>query len=90
MTPSTEGTKVKSVKISAMLLALAAGWAASAADEVKADVKAGVKVGMVTTLSGPGASLGVDIRDGFNLALKHLGNKFGNLPVEVLHTFLHS
>ncbi|MFC3110557.1 ABC transporter substrate-binding protein [Undibacterium arcticum] len=63
-----------------MLLALSVGWTAHAADEVKA----GVKVGMVTTLSGPGASLGVDIRDGFNLGLKHLGNKFGNLPVEVI------
>ena len=30
-----------------------------------------VKVGMLSTLSGPGAGLGVDIRDGFNLALKH-------------------
>nr|WP_277623987.1 ABC transporter substrate-binding protein [Undibacterium sp. TS12] len=43
-----------------------------------------VKVGMVTTLSGAGAGLGVDIRDGFALALKHLDNKFGNLPVEVI------
>ena len=43
-----------------------------------------VKVGMLSTLSGPGAGLGVDIRDGFNLAVKHLGGKFGNLPVEVI------
>ncbi|MFZ6780128.1 ABC transporter substrate-binding protein [Undibacterium sp. Ji83W] len=43
-----------------------------------------VKVGMVTTLSGAGAGLGVDIRDGFSLAMKHLDNKFGNLPVEVI------
>ncbi|MES2049590.1 MAG: ABC transporter substrate-binding protein [Pseudomonadota bacterium] len=43
-----------------------------------------VKVGMVTTLSGPGAGLGVDIRDGFSLAMKHLDNKFGTLPVEVI------
>lgn len=42
-----------------------------------------VKVGFVSTLSGPGSGLGVDARDGFNLALKHLGNKFGGLPVEV-------
>jgi ABC-type branched-subunit amino acid transport system substrate-binding protein len=29
-----------------------------------------IKVGFVSTLSGPGAGLGVDIRDGFNLAMK--------------------
>src|SRR5574343_905993 len=43
-----------------------------------------IKVGLVSTLSGPGAGLGVDIRDGFNLALKHKGGKLGNLPAEVL------
>jgi len=43
-----------------------------------------VKVGFVSTLSGPAAGLGVDIRDGFQLALKHLGGKLGNLPAEVI------
>jgi branched-chain amino acid transport system substrate-binding protein len=43
-----------------------------------------VKVGMLSTLSGPGAGLGIDIRDGFNLALKHTGGKLGNLPAEVI------
>lgn len=33
-----------------------------------------VKVGMITTLSGPGAGLGIDVRDGFMLALKHAGD----------------
>ncbi|MBA3448170.1 MAG: ABC transporter substrate-binding protein [Pseudaminobacter sp.] len=33
-----------------------------------------VKVGMITTLSGGGAGLGVDVRDGFMLALKLSGN----------------
>lgn len=61
---------------SVLLLALSGTWSAHAADKVK--------VGMVTTLSGAGAGLGVDIRDGFALALKHLDNKFGNLPVEVI------
>ncbi|HEX4327854.1 MAG TPA: ABC transporter substrate-binding protein [Burkholderiales bacterium] len=42
-----------------------------------------VKVGFVSTLSGPGAALGVDIRDGFNLAIKHAGGKLGGLPVEL-------
>ncbi|HEY1091213.1 MAG TPA: ABC transporter substrate-binding protein [Burkholderiaceae bacterium] len=43
-----------------------------------------LKVGMLTTLSGPGAGLGVDIRDGFALGLKHSGGKFGGLHVEVI------
>lgn len=33
-----------------------------------------VKVGMITTLSGGGAGLGIDARDGFMLALKLAGN----------------
>lgn len=43
-----------------------------------------VKVGMLSTLSGPGAGLGVDIRDGFNLAMQHLGGKLGGRPAEVI------
>ncbi|MBD3678046.1 MAG: ABC transporter substrate-binding protein [Rhodobacteraceae bacterium] len=33
----------------------------------------GVKVGMITTLSGGGAGLGIDVRDGFMLAVKQSG-----------------
>ncbi|MFC0246725.1 ABC transporter substrate-binding protein [Falsochrobactrum ovis] len=33
-----------------------------------------VKIGMITTLSGGGAGLGIDIRDGFMLAIKQAGN----------------
>jgi branched-chain amino acid transport system substrate-binding protein len=43
-----------------------------------------IKVGLLSTLSGAGAGLGVDIRDGFNLAVKQLGGKLGNLPAEVI------
>jgi branched-chain amino acid transport system substrate-binding protein len=43
-----------------------------------------VKVGLLSTLSGPGAALGVDIRDGFTLAVTHLSGKLGDLPAEVL------
>ncbi|MDP1654275.1 MAG: ABC transporter substrate-binding protein [Rhodocyclaceae bacterium] len=43
-----------------------------------------VKVGFLSTLSGPAAGLGVDIRDGFQLAMKHLGGKLGGLPAEVI------
>lgn len=60
----------------AVAAAFVLGSAAQAADEVK--------VGLVSTLSGPGAGLGIDIRDGFNLAVEHLGGKLGGLPAEVL------
>ena len=33
------------------------------------------KIGMITTLSGGGAGLGIDVRDGFMLAVKQSGNK---------------
>ncbi|NGO51743.1 ABC transporter substrate-binding protein [Allomesorhizobium camelthorni] len=41
-----------------------------------------VKVGMITTLSGGGAGLGVDVRDGFLLALKQAGNTEIEVVVE--------
>ena len=43
-----------------------------------------VKIGFVSTLSGPSAALGVDIRDAFQLAVKLNGGKLGALPAEVL------
>ncbi len=68
------------MRLAKLVLALAAasclGQSAIAADKVK--------VGFLSTLSGPGAGLGVDIRDGFKLAIKHQGGKLGGLPAEVL------
>lgn len=52
------------------------GWSAHAADTVK--------IGLLSTLSGPGAGLGIDIRDGFQLAVKLNGGKLGGLPAEVV------
>ncbi|WAJ27914.1 ABC transporter substrate-binding protein [Antarcticirhabdus aurantiaca] len=46
-------------------LALLTGLGAAAADPLK--------IGMITTLSGPGAGLGIDTRDGFMLAVKQSG-----------------
>jgi branched-chain amino acid transport system substrate-binding protein len=43
-----------------------------------------VKIGLLSTLSGPGAGLGVDIRDAFQLAVKQNGGKLGGLPAEVI------
>ncbi|MEW9807787.1 ABC transporter substrate-binding protein [Mesorhizobium marinum] len=52
----------------ATAIALALGMSSAAFAEP-------VKVGMITTLSGGGAGLGVDARDGFMLALKLSGTK---------------
>ena len=60
----------------ACVAACLAAPAASAADKVR--------VGFVSTLSGPSAALGVDIRDGFLLAVKLRGGKLGGLPADVL------
>jgi branched-chain amino acid transport system substrate-binding protein len=43
-----------------------------------------IKVAFMATLSGPGAALGVHMRDGWQTALKQLGGKFGGTPVETL------
>jgi branched-chain amino acid transport system substrate-binding protein len=43
-----------------------------------------LKIGFISTLSGPSAALGVDIRDAFLLAVKTNGGKLGGLPAEVL------
>ncbi len=60
----------------AAVFCLLSGASAHAADKIK--------VGLLTTLSGPGAALGNEIRDGFNLALTHTGGKLGGLPAEVV------
>jgi branched-chain amino acid transport system substrate-binding protein len=62
-------------KCAALAMALAMG-SVHAADKVK--------VGFLSTLSGPGAGLGVDIQDGFKLALKSLGGKLGGLPADLV------
>jgi branched-chain amino acid transport system substrate-binding protein len=42
-----------------------------------------VNVTVITTLSGPQASLGEQIRDGFALAVEQLGGKLGGMPAKV-------
>jgi len=64
----------KQLIVLALACALSAG--AQAANKVK--------IGFVSTLSGPSAALGVDIRDAFQLAVKLNGGKLGGLPAEVL------
>jgi branched-chain amino acid transport system substrate-binding protein len=64
---------MKNLFFTAILLFAVAG---NAADKVK--------IGFVSTLSGPNAAIGGDIRDAFNLAVKLNGGKLGGLPAEVL------
>ncbi len=64
--------KLKSVMLAACAAAMTTG-------AVHAD---GVKVGMITTLSGGGAGLGIDVRDGFMLAIQQSGRSDVELVVE--------
>jgi branched-chain amino acid transport system substrate-binding protein len=43
-----------------------------------------VKIGMITTLSGGASALGIDVRDGFKLAVDQEGGKLGGYPVKLL------
>jgi len=67
--------KLRSLALVAALSALASGAYADS-DGSK------VKVGMITTLSGGGASLGIDARDGFMLAVKQSGNENIEVVIE--------
>jgi branched-chain amino acid transport system substrate-binding protein len=66
------------------IVALSALGASLAAAALAAHAADKVKVGFVSTLSGPSSALGIDIRDGFQLAVKLNGGKLGGLPAEVL------
>lgn len=74
-TPSTGRRARRATGALAGALALAFAGSAFAADKIR--------VGFVSTLSGPGAVIGVAIRDGFNVALAQLGGKLGGVPAEV-------
>lgn len=63
---------------------LAAALCAAALGIAPAHAADSIKVGFLSTLSGPGGALGIDIRDGFQLALKHAGGKLGDLETEVI------
>jgi len=63
-------------KLSTFALAALISFSAQAANELK--------IGFLSTLSGPAGAIGIEIRDGFNLALKHAGGKLGGLQTEVV------
>jgi branched-chain amino acid transport system substrate-binding protein len=64
------------IRIPAMALAAALSLPAAAADKLT--------IGFMTTLSGPAAVVGNEIRDGMRLALEHLNGRVGGLPTTVL------
>ena len=68
---------------SGLLAGLRAASVVGASWTVPAVAADKVKVGFVSTLSGPSAALGVDIRDAFMLAVKLNGGKLGGLPADV-------
>jgi branched-chain amino acid transport system substrate-binding protein len=72
--------------VSTLSLLRRAAWAAVASVALATSAQAadGVKIGLLSTLSGPGAGLGVDIRDGFQLAVKLNGGQLGGVPAEVI------
>ncbi len=61
-----------------------AATAAIAVAAPAAQAQEKLKIGLITTLSGPPASLGTQQRNGVQLALKTLGNKLGGREVELL------
>src|SRR5437660_9769280 len=63
-------------RLATLAAAALISFSASAANELK--------IGFLSTLPGPAGAIGIEIRDGFNLALKLGGNKLGNLPTEVI------
>ena len=65
-----------------MTLAAAALLLGTAMNPALAEEK--IKLGIIVTLSGPGAALGQQVRDGFALAVKDLGGKMGGRDVEVV------
>src|SRR5688572_24665190 len=64
------------IKSAVVIAAAAAAFSAQAANELK--------IGFLSTLSGPAGGIGIEIRDGFNLAVKLAGGKLGGLPTEVI------
>ena len=67
--------------LAASALALAAALTAGPA----AAQQKTIKIGFISTFSGPGAAVGNDMRNSFELGLDHTGRKLGGIPVEVIY-----
>jgi branched-chain amino acid transport system substrate-binding protein len=62
---------------------VAAVAAASLAFAPLASAQQKIKIGFITTLSGPAGVIGKHMKDSVELAMDHLGNNMGGVPVEV-------
>src|SRR5205814_9706087 len=71
-----QGEAEKKMRLAVAVLVSALSAPLHAADKLT--------LGFMTTLSGPAAVVGNDIRDGMRLALDHLNNRVGGLPTTVL------
>ncbi len=67
--------KISKILTGALIAALMSATGAVGADKIK--------IGIITTLVKGAVNLGKEQMNGFNLALKHLDNKIGGLPVEL-------
>jgi branched-chain amino acid transport system substrate-binding protein len=63
---------------------LAGAIAASVAFSAPALAQQKLKIGFITTLTGPAGIIGKHMKDSVELAMDHLGNKMGGVPVEVI------
>src|SRR5882672_12182512 len=66
------------------LYSIVAAAAACGLALTSAQAQEKLKIGILTTLSGPPAVLGGQLRNGFQLAVKNMGNKLGGRDVEVI------
>jgi len=69
----------KAIVLGISALALTLGGPQAMAAKAK-----NIKIGFVTTLSGGAGVIGKDMRNSVRIALDHLGDKMGGIPVEVL------
>ncbi len=67
-----------------MLTKLAASAAALTLLAAPVMAQSTIKIGFITTLSGPQAAIGEDMRRSANLALEHLGGKIAGKTVEII------
>jgi branched-chain amino acid transport system substrate-binding protein len=55
------------------------------AGDAAAQANKKIKIGFITTLSGPNAAIGNDMKNSVELAVEHLNKKMGGIPVEVVY-----
>jgi branched-chain amino acid transport system substrate-binding protein len=58
--------------------------AAALFNKFSPEKRTNVRIGFVTTLTTPAAVIGEDMKNSVELALEHIGNKMGNLDVELI------